>query len=287
MMQGTSLSLYLIFFAILSESVVSQKIFATVTVRKDGKGNFSRISDAIAVAPENNNGDIGYFHIAITEGVYAEYLIIPSNKGYVMMTGAGKNRTIITGNRSYRRWEKGFARGISHFETRRAQTMHKRLLYYPCQIDPSSTDAVLRASKTHSTFTPTSNFTATVTFTGPSISSLETAAVIFQNCNIYVRRTPTVLLAPIQSLLNPNQTSGVIIHNSRVTAATDLLPVLGSTKTYLGRPWDKYSTTVFMKTYLDILIDPRGWLECNHTTDVSTLFYAEFQNNGPGASTSG
>ncbi|XP_019094961.1 PREDICTED: probable pectinesterase/pectinesterase inhibitor 17 [Camelina sativa] len=42
-----------------------------------------------------------------------------------------------------------------------------------------------------------------------------------------------------------------------------------------------------MKTYLDRLIDPRGWLEWNQTTDVSTLFYAEFQNKGPGASTSG
>lgn len=41
-----------------------------------------------------------------------------------------------------------------------------------------------------------------------------------------------------------------------------------------------------MKTSLDSLIDPRGWLEWNGNFALTTLFYGEFQNTGPGASTS-
>ncbi|WZZ48573.1 hypothetical protein YC2023_048680 [Brassica napus] len=78
-----------------------------------------------------------------------------------------------------------------------------------------------------------------------------------------------------------------VFYQCSFEAASDLRPILGSTKTYLGRPWRQYSRTVFMKTSLDSLIDPRGWLEWNGNFALSTLFYAEFQNTGPGASTSG
>ncbi|ESW06826.1 hypothetical protein PHAVU_010G080000 [Phaseolus vulgaris] len=44
--------------------------------------------------------------------------------------------------------------------------------------------------------------------------------------------------------------------------------------TYLGRPWKQYSRTVFMKTYLDGLINPAGWLE-----------WSEYMNTDPGSST--
>ncbi|CAG7892854.1 unnamed protein product, partial [Brassica rapa] len=36
----------------------------------------------------------------IMEGVYEEYIVIDQRKSYLMMSGAGINRTIITGNHS-------------------------------------------------------------------------------------------------------------------------------------------------------------------------------------------
>ncbi|WZZ32431.1 hypothetical protein YC2023_015832 [Brassica napus] len=47
----------------------------------------------------NSNRDEGYFHIKIMEGVYEEYIVI-EKKSYLMMSGAGINLTIITGNHS-------------------------------------------------------------------------------------------------------------------------------------------------------------------------------------------
>ncbi|GMP69931.1 hypothetical protein CsSME_00029005 [Camellia sinensis var. sinensis] len=73
-----------------------------------------------------------------------------------------------------------------------------------------------------------------------------------------------------QGRTDPNQNTGISIHNSQVLASSDLKPVLSSIKTYLGRPWKQYSRTVYLQTYLDTLVDP-----------------TEYKNSGPGSSTSG
>lgn len=113
------------------------------------------------------------------------------------------------------------------------------------------------------------------------------AAVVFQNCNIYARNPPNKTnTITAQGRIDANQNTGIIIHNSRVTAASDLRPVQGSVRTYLGRPWKQYSRTVFMKTYLDSLINPAGWMEWDGNFALNTLYYAEYMNTGPGSSTS-
>jgi len=112
------------------------------------------------------------------------------------------------------------------------------------------------------------------------------AAVVFQNCNIYARNPPNkVNTITAQGRTDPNQNTGISIHNSRVTAASDLNPVQSSVKTYLGRPWKQYSRTVFMKTYLDSLINGEGWMEWSGDFALNTLYYGEYMNTGPGSST--
>lgn len=112
------------------------------------------------------------------------------------------------------------------------------------------------------------------------------AAVVFQNCNIFARNPPNkVNTITAQGRTDPNQNTGISIHNSKVTAASDLKPVQNSVKTYLGRPWKQYSRTVFMKTSLDSLINPACWLEWSGNFALSTLYYGEYMNTGPGSST--
>lgn len=115
------------------------------------------------------------------------------------------------------------------------------------------------------------------------------AASIFQNCNIYVRKPLSNQKNTItaQGRTDPNENTGIVIHNSLITAAADLRPVQGSYHTYLGRPWQKYSRTVFLKCTLDGLIDPAGWLPWSGSFALSTLYYGEYMNTGAGASTGG
>lgn len=90
-----------------------------------------------------------------------------------------------------------------------------------------------------------------------------------------------------QGRIDPNQNTGISIHNSRVQASSDLSPVIGSVQSYLGRPWKQYSRTVFLETFLDSLINPAGWLEWDGNFALDTLYYGEYQNTGPGSSTGG
>lgn len=112
------------------------------------------------------------------------------------------------------------------------------------------------------------------------------AAVVFQNCNIYPRKPPNgTNTITAQGRSDPNENTGIIIHNCQVTPAAELKPVQNSVKTYLGRPWKQYSRTVFMKTSLDGFIRPEGWLAWSGNFALNTLYYAEYANTGAGAST--
>lgn len=113
------------------------------------------------------------------------------------------------------------------------------------------------------------------------------AAVVFQGCNICPR-------LPLQGQFNtitaqgrtdPNQNTGTSIHNCSIAAAQDLASSNGTTRTYLGRPWKEYSRSVYMQSFMDGLIDPSGWHDCNGTFALDFLYNAEYNNTGPGSNT--
>lgn len=110
------------------------------------------------------------------------------------------------------------------------------------------------------------------------------AAAVFQNCRIFARRPRNgVNTITAQSRVNPNQTTGIVIQNSVVLGAPGAR--LGGVKTYLGRPWRAYARTVVMGTQLGPLIEPKGWVEWDNVTALTTLYYGEYRNSGPGSGT--
>ncbi|XP_024032538.1 probable pectinesterase/pectinesterase inhibitor 41, partial [Morus notabilis] len=113
------------------------------------------------------------------------------------------------------------------------------------------------------------------------------AAVVFQNCNMYPRLPMQNQFNAItaQGRTDPNQNTGISIHNCTIKAADDLAASNGTIKTYLGRPWKEYSTTVYMQSYIDSVVDPAGWREWNGDFALNTSYYAEYNNTGPGSDT--
>lgn len=113
------------------------------------------------------------------------------------------------------------------------------------------------------------------------------AAVVFQDCNIYARLPMdgqyNVITA--QGRTCSDQIGGISIHNCTITAASDLAGSNDTTKTYLGRPWKLYSRTVYMQSMIDSLVDPLGWIPWPGRDGFDTLYYAEFDNDGPGSDT--
>ncbi|XP_016206449.2 pectinesterase-like [Arachis ipaensis] len=115
------------------------------------------------------------------------------------------------------------------------------------------------------------------------------AVALFQNCNIFLRKPMSKQQNAVtaQGRTDPNENTGIVIHNCRIMAASDLKPVQGSVKCFLGRPWQKYSRTVVVKSSLDGLIQPAGWMPWAGSFALNTLYYGEYMNIGAGANTAG
>lgn len=114
------------------------------------------------------------------------------------------------------------------------------------------------------------------------------AAVVFQNCVILVRRplNGQANMITAQGRDDPFQNTGFSIHNSQIRAAPDLRPVVGKFNTFLGRPWQRYSRVVVMKSFIDSMVSPMGWSPWDDSNfALNTLYYGEYKNFGPGSST--
>ncbi|XP_042056414.1 pectinesterase 2-like [Salvia splendens] len=267
---------------------------ADLVVAQDGSGNFKTVGDAVAAAPSGSSRYVIY----VKAGTYVENVEIGENLVNIMLLGDGIGRTIITGNRS----------NVTGFTTTKSATVGVagygfigRSITFRNTAGPENQQAVaLRSDADHSVFYQCSfegyqdtlyvnhqrQFYRNCDIYGTVDFIFGNAAAVLQNCNIYLRDPPhKINTITAQGRTDPNVKTGIIIHNCRVTAAPDLRSVQGSVKSYLGRPWKVYSRTVFMKTELDSLIDPAGWLPWDGNLGLNTLYYAEYANTGPGSST--
>lgn len=271
-----------------------------VVVTQDGTGNFTTINDAIASAPNNTKPIDGYFLIYVVGGVYQEYVSIPKNKKYLMILGDGINQTVITGNRSV-------GDGWTTFNSATFIVVGQGFVAVNITIrntaGPIKGQAVaLRNGADLSTFYSCSFEAYQDTLYTHSLRQyyrecdvygtvdfiFGNAAVVFQNCNLYPRLPMRGQSNEItaQGRTDPNQNTGTSIHNCTIRAADDLASSNFTVKTYLGRPWKEYSRTIFMQTFMDNLIDPSGWNRWTGDFALSTLYYAEYKNRGPGSNTS-
>ncbi|KAK3204662.1 hypothetical protein Dsin_018708 [Dipteronia sinensis] len=278
-----------------------EEIQVHAVVDKHGSsGSHKTIGEAIGVAA--SLAGKGRTVIHITAGTYHENIKIPTKQKNVMLIGDGKGKTVIVGDRnSEDGWTTfqsatvaamgdGFiARDITFVNSAggdKHQAVALRVgsdksVIFRCSI-LGYQDSLYTHSKRQ--FYRDTDIYGTVDFI------FGNSAVVFQNCNIYARKPVSSGLRNFitaQGRTDPNQNTGISIHNCKIAAASDLAPSKSNFVTYLGRPWKKYSRTVVMQTYLDDLIHPSGWSPWSGNFALDSLYYGEYSNTGPGASTSG
>jgi pectinesterase len=122
------------------------------------------------------------------------------------------------------------------------------------------------------------------------------ATAVFDHTEIHANG-PGYLTA--QSRTAPDQTTGYVILNSRVTSSInhDAPPMDAATPgakssaaahstTGLGRPWRPYSRVIYINTELPADLNPAGWNNWNNPANEKSAYYAESNSSGPGASIS-
>ncbi|KAJ1383705.1 Pectinesterase, catalytic [Sesbania bispinosa] len=264
---------------------------ANVVVAKDGSGKYTTVKAAVDAAPKSSSGR---YVIYVKAGTYNEQVEVKGKN--IMLVGDGIGKTIITGSKSVGGGTTtfrsatvaavgdGFIAQDITFRNTAGAANHQAVafrsgsdlsVFYRCSFEGYQDTLYVHSERQ---FYRDCDIYGTVDFI------FGNAAVVLQNCNIYARNPPQkTITVTAQGRTDPNQNTGIIIHNSKVTGASGFSS--GSVKSYLGRPWQKYSRTVFMKTFLDSLINPAGWLEWSGNFALDTLYYAEYANTGPGSST--
>ncbi|XP_075509103.1 putative pectinesterase/pectinesterase inhibitor 45 [Primulina tabacum] len=276
----------------------SPKIMPNVTVAKDGSGDFTTVSAALNALPEKYTGR---YVIYVKEGVYEESVMITKKMIDVTMYGDGSQKSVISGS-------KNFIDGVPTFQTATFAVLGEgfiaQSLGFRNTAGPQKHQAVaLRVqadrsifvncrmegfqdtlyAQTHRQFYRSCYITGTIDFI------FGDAAAVFQNCMIYIRKPldNQKNIVTAQGRIDRRQTTGIVLQNCKILADPKLEPEKAKFKSYLGRPWKEQSRTIIMESEIGDLIQPEGWLEWDGDFALKTLYYAEFNNKGPGSNTSG
>ncbi|XP_022973685.1 pectinesterase-like [Cucurbita maxima] len=271
-------------------------IKANVVVAKDGSGKYKTITEALQEVPKKSNTT---FIIYIKEGVYEEQVMVDKKMTYVMMIGDGPTKTKITAREN-------FVDGTSTFKTATVSVIgtnfigkdlwfensagaakHQAValrvqsdmsIFYNCRMDGYQDTLYTHAHR---------QFYRDCTITGTIDFIFGNAAVVFQNCKIFVRKPMDnqKCIVTAQGRTEKKEPTGIILQNCVISSDPDYFPVRHTNKAYLGRPWKQYSRTIIMQSQIDDLIQPEGWLPWTGDFALNTLFYSEFENRGPGAAT--
>ncbi|XP_023740644.2 pectinesterase [Lactuca sativa] len=280
----------------LLQTTVNETTYNLV-VAQDGSGNFTTIGEALNAAP---NSSATRFVIYIKAGAYYEYVEVINKKSKVMFVGDGIGKTLIKGNRNVVDGWTTFrsatviavganfiAKGIT-FENYAGPSKHQAValrsgsdfsVFYQCSFVAYQDTLYVHSLRQ---FYRECDVYGTVDFV------FGNAAVVFQKSNFYARQPDPKQknIFTAQGRDDPNQNTGISILECKIAAGSELIPNQSMFKSYLGRPWKEYSRTVILRSYIGDLIDPAGWLEWDGNFALSTLYYGEYMNRGPGSNTS-
>ncbi|KAJ4841275.1 hypothetical protein Tsubulata_042612 [Turnera subulata] len=288
-------------FRILKRSRESS-LKPNVVVAQDGSGDFTRIMDAVNNAPDNSRQT---YIIHIKQGIYREYVHVSEKKTNLMVIGDGMKNTIITGDRSFKGGWETFRSGTFTVE---GDQFTAQDLTIENTAGPAKAQAVaLRATSDLAAFYRCAfkgyqdtlyahsgrQFFKSCRISGTVDFVFGFARALFIDCTLNVRpglpnqHFYVVAAHGGQNNGNVGSYGGFVFQACKIHPDPKLLMLEKRATVYLGRPWKLYSRIVFMESYLSEIINPLGWEGMYGNEKTNTIFFAEYNNYGPGANVQG
>jgi pectinesterase len=271
-----------------------KKVKPHVVVAKDGSGKYTTITEALREVPDDNEK---IFVIYIKEGIYDEKVTVNSSMKHVMFLGDGPTKTTITGKLSIKDGigtyhtasvviagdyfiakDIGFENSAGAIKEQAValRVSADKVIFYNCQMDGYQ-DTLY--AHTYRQYYRNCVISGTVDFI------FGDSAALFQNCTLLFRKplADQRNIVTAQGRRDIRQPTGFVLQNCSFVATPDYFPLRFQMPSFLARPWKEYSRTIFLESYISDVINPEGYLPWNGDFALSTLFYTEFNNRGPGA----
>jgi len=260
-------------------------------VAKDGSGNFKTVQEAINAVPDFRKKETTIF---IKNGVYKEKLVLAESKSLVAFIGESLDSTIITyddynqkknifgedkgtsGSSGFYIYGPGFsAENITFSNTAgpigqavavfvagdRAKFKNCRFLGFQDTLYTYGRES--RQYYNHCYIEGTVDF----------IFGSSTA--VFDSCTIFGKRGGFYTAASTPE----NKKYGYVFLKCNITGDAPANSYM------LGRPWRPFAKTVYINCTLDKQVAQQGWNNWSSASNEKTLYYAEYENTGPGAIT--
>ncbi|KAG8662198.1 pectinesterase PPME1-like [Manihot esculenta] len=259
-----------------------------IIVSKDGKGEFKTVTDAINSVPLNNKQRV---IIKIGPGVYTEKIQIERTKHFITFLGDPKaTPTLAFGGTAHEYGTLASASvAIEPNYFMAVNIIFKNTAPGPNSKKPGAQAVALRVSGDKAAF-----------YNCKMLGFQDTLCDdrghhFYKNC--YIEGTVDFIFGRGRSLYLESHIN--VVNNKGLTFITAQAKenksenwgysfvqckITGSASgTYLGRAWRAMPEVVFSYTEMGAVINPLGWSNNKRPERERTVFFAEYQNSGPGS----
>lgn len=282
------LALVLVFCLV---SLLGQSQDFDFTVAKDGSGDFLTVQEAFDAVPDFRKNET---RIRLKPGVYKEKLVLAASKTNVSLIGEDPKTTVLThddfaqkknkfceemgttGSSSFFLFGAGFFAKNITFENSSGpvgqavavRVTADKVVFENCRF-LGFQDTLYPQGDRSRQYYRDCYIEGTVDF----IFGWSTA--VFDHCEIFSKAPSGYVTA---ASTNEDTLFGFVFLDCRLTGDSR------ENSVYLGRPWRDFAKTVFINTEMGPHIKPEGWHNWSKPHAEKTVFYAEFDSRGSGAS---
>jgi pectinesterase len=258
-------------------------------VAADGSAQFKTVQEAIMSVPSGSNVNPVVIHIA--PGIYKELIYVQREKRFFKLVGENATNTVLTFNLNAN-MKGADDKPIGTFKTPSttidADDFTAENLTFENNAGNVGQALAIRVDGDRANF-------RNCRFLGwQDTILLNRGRQYFENCYIdgavdFIFGAATAWFEKceinclgggyITAASTPvDQPFGFVFSNCKITGENP------SVKTYLGRPWRIYASTIFLNTEMSEVIRPEGWNDWKKPEAHATMRYAEFNSTGAGAS---
>jgi pectinesterase len=259
-----------------------------LTVAPDGSSQFKTVQEAIMAVPSGGSSNPVVIHIA--PGTYKELIYIQREKRFFKLVGENPTNTILTFN-LYAGITNVDGKPIGTFKTPSttidADDFTAENLTFGNSAGPVGQALAIRVDGDRAAF-------RNCRFLGwQDTILLNRGRQYFENCYVYghmdfIFGAATAWFEKckinclgsgyITAASTPvDQPFGFVFSNCKITGDTP------DVKTFLGRPWRIYASTIYLNCEMSGVVRPEGWNDWKKPETHQTARYAEFNSTGPGA----
>lgn len=263
--------------------------YADAVVGPEGTGQFHSVQDAIAAAPAGRP-DRPWI-IYLRQGTYRERLYVQREKRFVALVGEDPETTRVVFD-LHANLPGPDGRPIGTFRTATVQIDADDFSVEGLTIEnaagPVGQALALRVDGDRVTFRRCRflgwqdtilvnrgrQYFADCLVSGHVDFIFGGATAFFDRCTLVARADGYLTAASTP----PEQPHGLVFADGRIRGDSPAV------RTYLGRPWRAFASTVFLRTEMSEVVRPEGWHNWNRPEREATVRYAEHGTRGGEAS---